>query len=435
MRTVQRGLFGLTLALLLSANLLVGVRLQARENEDERQDDAYRQLELFTEVLQQVRHHYVDEDRTVYKELIRGALDGLLTSLDPHSQFMDADMYTDMQDDTSGQFGGLGVVIGVRDGVLTIVAPMEDTPGFRAGLLAGDRIIEIEGDSTEGVGIEKAIKHLRGAPGTVVRLKVLRPEPYEIMDLEIERAVIEVSSVKDAKMLEQGIGYIRITQFNTPTADTLEENIEELLAQNMQALVLDLRNNPGGLLSSAIEVAQQFLPRGQLIVFTRGRDERREQKFLAKGRQRFTDIHLIILVNQGSASASEIVSGALQDHQRAVLVGEKTFGKGSVQTVLPLKGGSAIRLTTAKYYTPSERVIHDHGIEPDIAVPMDPADWQKLMTQRMRPENSPAESGTESEEVRDVQLERGIDVLKGIMLFETRRRPAVSPAVELSQTP
>ena len=369
--------------------------------------------------------------KTNFDELINSALDGMLQNLDPHSQFLDVAMYEDMKEDTAGRFGGLGVVISVKDSILTIVAPMEDTPGIRAGLLSGDKIIEIDEESTKGMSLPEAVKLLRGDPGTQVSIKVLRPKTASVIDVDIVREVIKISSIKDAHILEDGIGYLRMTQFNAPTAEALQNALDELLDQGMNSLILDLRNNPGGLLSSAIEVGQKFLKRGDMIVKTKGRNDYYEQVYEARGRKHYLDFPIAILVNGGSASASEIVAGALQDHKRAILVGERTFGKGSVQSVLPLEDGSAMRLTTAKYYTPSERVIHENGIEPDISVPMASDDWVKIMekraraTQELDPEaeivnESDAMDSEEWEEVIDVQLERAIDVIKGIKIFQSQ---------------
>jgi carboxyl-terminal processing protease len=420
-RWIGRSIGWLAVALLLASNLVVGARLYTQEAPVDDTERAYEKMALLTRVVEQIREHYVDMDKTGYEDLIYSALKGMLHGLDIHSQFLDPDMYTDMKDDTQGHFGGLGIVISLRDGVLTIVAPMEDTPGYRVGLLAGDKIIEIDGDSTEGTTLPEAVKKLRGEPGTAVSIKILRPKSQEIKDVEIVRDIINVASVKDAKFVDGKIGYVRITQFNEPTAVDLDDALKELRKDDMEALVLDLRNNPGGLLSAAVEVSQKFLKRGDLVVYTQGRDERQRQTFRARGRLRYTGFPMAILVNQGSASASEIVAGALQDQQRAILVGEKTFGKGSVQSVLPLDDGSAIRLTTAKYYTPSKRVIHEKGIEPDIVVPIDPDDWRKLQVKRSRPKNAEPEEGEENlDDLVDIQLQRAIDVLKGIMIFEAQ---------------
>ena len=423
---VGRNLGWTALAILLTANLMVGARLYQQDGQPDPREDAYDKIALFTRVLHQVRQNYVDGEKTSYQDLIYGALQGMLESLDSHSQFLDPDMYSDMKDDTSGQFGGLGVVISLKDGVLTIVAPMEDTPGFRAGLAAGDRIIEIDGQSTEGFTLPEAVKLLRGAPDTSVTIKVLRPATQEIKAVDVIRADIKVPSVKGTAILEDGIGYLRITQFNEPTADALQEALDQLESQGMTALVIDLRNNPGGLLSSAIEVSQKFLNRGDLIVYTQGRDPRQKQQFRARGRTRYLELPVAILVNGGSASASEIVAGALQDHNRAVLVGEKTFGKGSVQSVIGLEDGSAIRLTTAKYYTPSERVIHERGIAPQIEVHMRPEALRRLLEQQSGVPAAPTEGG-DDEDVVDIQLERAVDLLKGILIFEARNGGAEAP--------
>jgi carboxyl-terminal processing protease len=409
------------LAMMLTANLMVGARLYQAEGETAAEDDAYESIHLLTTVLQHIRGYYVDKEKTSYQDLIHGALNGMLQSLDAHSQFMDPDMYSDMKDDTAGQFGGLGVVISLRDEVLTVIAPMEGTPGFEAGLLPGDKIIEIETESTERMSVDDAIKKLRGPVGTPVTIKVLRPETQEIKDFTIIRAEIEVASVKGATLLEDGIGYVRITQFNTPTAEDLQRALDELASQGMKALVLDLRDNPGGLLNAAIEVSQKFLHRDDLVVYTQGRDPGQKQQFRAGGRTHHTELPLAILINRGSASASEIVAGALQDHRRAILVGEKTFGKGSVQSVIGLDDGSAIRLTTAKYYTPSEKVIHERGIAPQIEVPVDPLDWRRIREYQSRPEGALPDPEFAGEPPVDVQLERALDVLKGIMIFEVRR--------------
>lgn len=423
-RRIGRGIGWALLVGLLIGNLMIGSRLYSQETPPTARDDAYDSMALFTRAMEQIRQHYVDGERVSYNDLIYGALRGMLQSLDSHSQFLDPDMYRDMRDDTSGHFGGLGIVISMRDGILTVVAPMEGTPGFHAGLLSGDRILEIDGKSTEGLSLQEAVRKLRGPPDTDVEIRILRPKTNEFKEMTITRAIISVESVKDASMIDVGIGYVRVTQFNAPTADDLVKAIEDLKAEGMQALILDLRNNPGGLLNAAVDVAQQFIPRGQMIVYTKGRDERRQQRYVSRVRPKYPDFPMVVLVNEGSASASEIVAGALQDHRRAVLVGEKTFGKGSVQSVLPMDDGSALRLTTAKYYTPRERRIQDNGIEPDVVVPIPPDDWRKLLLRRARPENAePMEGEEDWDDVVDVQLERAVDLMKGIMIFEAQRHP------------
>ncbi len=416
---------------LLGLNLVLAARIYSQTATKAEKDNPYAQLELFTKVLEIIRKDYVDPDRVGYKELTYGALRGMLSSLDPHSQFMEPEGYKEMQDDTKGKFGGIGIQIAMsRDGFVTVVAPIENTPSARAGILPGDRIIKIEGKPTDKMGLSEVVRQLRGDPGTKVTFTVFRAKAKNpadrVKDYTLERAIIPVESVKDAKILEDGIGYVRITQFNEPTAEEFEKALEKLESQGMDALILDLRNNPGGLLESARKVASKFIPGGELIVSTEGRDPANKIVYRAdRGKKR--DIPLVLLVNNGSASGSEIVAGALQDLKRAVLVGETTFGKGSVQSVLPLPDGSAIRLTTAKYYTPSHKVIHERGITPDIIVPVSAEDEAKLIAQRARAGLPPDETGEKVEPISDVQLDRAVDVLKGVKLFALqikKSRPA-----------
>lgn len=424
-RWVGRSLSWVFLVALLAGNLLVGARLYSEEASNEDRDSAFDHMTLFTTALEQIRRNYVDAEKTEYKDLMYGALRGMLQSLDSHSDFLNPDMFSDMRDDTSGHFGGLGIVISMRNNILTIVAPMEDTPGSRAGLLSGDHIVEIDGESTEGLSLQEAVRKLRGPPDTDVDIKIVRPRTSEIQEHTITRAIISVESVRDAKLIDDNIGYVRITQFNQPTANDLRRAVAELKDEGMEAMILDLRNNPGGLLSAARDVAQLFLRRGDLIVYTQGRDGRRGERYTARERNPFLGFPMVVLINEGSASASEIVAGALQDHSRAILVGEKTFGKGSVQSVLPLDDGSALRITTAQYYTPSERVIDERGIEPDIVVSIPPEEWRSILIRRSRPENAEIDLDDDEilEDAVDLQLERAVDVLKGIMIFEANLGP------------
>ena len=407
-------------------NVAVGVRVYTAVGATEKEDSGYASIAVFARALQLVRQDYVDEKKVSYEELTHAAMRGMLGNLDPHSQFMEPKDFKGMQDDTNSRFGGLGVVVSQRDGNLIIVSPMEDTPGFKAGLLPNDQIIKIDGQATEKMDLNEAINLLRGEPGQKVTLTILRAATKEIKDFTIVRENIKVASVKDAKILpaelggEFKIGYARITQFNVPTAEDLGRKLDELEKNGMQGLVLDLRYNPGGLLNSAVDVAGQFLPPKTLVVSTEGRVASQSRAYrtadTAKQRPRYP---LAILINGGSASGSEIVAGALKDLNRAILVGETTFGKGSVQSVIQLQDGSAMRLTTAKYYTPSKQVIHEHGVAPTIRATFTPEQERQLMLQR-REDASVDPERKELANFHDTQLERAVDALKGVMIYAER---------------
>lgn len=404
-------------------NVTIGVRVYQAAAAGEKEDSGYSSIAVFARALQLVRQDYVDEKKVSYEELTHAAMRGMLSSLDPHSQFMEPKDFKGMQDDTHSRFGGLGVVVTQREGAIIIVTPMEDSPGFRAGLLPNDQIIKIDGTPTEKMELGEAINLLRGEAGQKVTLTILRPATKEIKDFPLVRENIKVASVKEAKILpeENGgdfkIGYVRVTQFNVPTAEDLAKKLEELEKQGMRALVLDLRYNPGGLLNSAVDVAGLFLPPKTLVVSTEGRVASQSRSYrtadTAKPRPRYP---LAILTNTGSASGSEIVAGALKDLNRAIIVGETTFGKGSVQSVIQLQDGSAMRLTTAKYYTPSKQVIHEHGVAPTIRATLTPDQERMLMLQR-REESSGEQDRKELAAFRDPQLDRAVDALKGVMIY------------------
>jgi len=333
----------------------------------------YENLRLFTEVLSIVQSQYVDE--VPPKDIIYNAIKGTLRGLDPHSSFLDPEMYREMQVETSGSFGGLGIEITLRDDVLTVVAPIEGTPAYRAGIQPGDRILKIEGLSTKDMQLADAVKRMRGKPGSKITISIVREGWSEPKDFLITREQIRVHSVKN-NQLEPGIEYIRLRQFQEQTANDLDTALDKYAKEGkIQGLVLDLRNNPGGLLTSAVEVTEKFLEPGKLVVYTEGRVRNQNMRFSAHAKKGYSKMPMVVLVNQGSASASEIVAGALQDWGRAMVVGTQTFGKGSVQTIIPLSDGSGLRLTTAKYFTPKGRSIHGKGITPDIVVelPKEPA--------------------------------------------------------------
>ena len=423
----RRLIFGLV-TVLLALNLVIGARVyfgSARAAEQKDSPDA--NLELFANVLEKVHNSYVDGTNLTYHNLIYSSLKGMVSSLDPHSEFMDTTGYQQLQDDTEGQFGGLGLVVAMKNNFITVVAPMEDAPGFRAGILSGDRIIKIGSNSTERVSLSDAVKQLRGKPGTQVTITVDRPSTGVVKDYTLTRAIINVDMVKDIngqKKFPLGadqVGYVRITQFGDQTGEELEAALQKLKAQGMKALVIDLRWNPGGLLDEAVEVCQKFLPRGQLVVTTEGRDARENSVRRAAGHgDELNGMPIVVLANLGSASAAEIVTGCLQDLHRAVVIGEKTFGKGSVQSIFPLDDGSALKLTVAKYYTPSHKVIHERGITPDIFVPMNDEEQAALLIKRAPGglETVSEKERARVENFRDVQLDRAEDLLKGILLYD-----------------
>ncbi len=396
----------------------------------------YQDLQLFTDVLSIVRKSYVEE--IPLKDLVYGAINGMLSSLDPHSSFMPPEMYKEMKIDTRGEFGGLGIEITIRDGLLTIVSPIEDTPAFRAGLQAGDQILKIEDRFTKDMTIMEAVKLMRGPKGTDITITVMRESFDKPREFVLTREIIKIKSVK-GHTLEDGFGYLRIVQFQEHTAEDLQSALETMRSENggtLAGLVLDLRNNPGGLLDQAIKVSDAFIPEG-LIVYTEGREEGSQMRFSAHKRETEPDYPMVVLINGGSASASEIVAGALQDHHRAVVMGTQSFGKGSVQTIIPLSDDSGLRLTTARYFTPSGRSIQARGIVPDIVVK--PVEFAEVKDGHFRekdlknhfdtPEDLERPTGTpqtepagkfslEPEDQEDYQLMRALDLLKGWQILQ-----------------
>lgn len=325
----------------------------------------YESIELFTDVLAIVKKSYVEEVDT--KKLIYGAINGMLTALDPHSSFMPPDTYKELKTETKGEFGGLGIEISIKEGVLTVISPIEDTPAYRAGVKAGDQILKIDDKFTKDLSIMDAVKRMRGTKGTKVTLTIMREGFDKPKDFPLVRDIIQVRSVK-SKLLDDGYGYVRIAQFQEKTADDLQKALASFDESKLRGLVLDLRNDPGGLLDQAVKVSEQFLDEGKLIVYTEGREKDAQMRFNARKGNKQAHYPIVVLINSGSASASEIVAGALQDHKRAVVMGVQSFGKGSVQTIIPLSDNSGLRLTTARYFTPSGRSIQAKGITPDIVV-------------------------------------------------------------------
>ena len=363
---IKRHRWSITLAVSLVACFLVLQEVAVRRAQA-LSNDTYQELDTFASVLAIVQKNYVEPVTT--KKLIDGAISGMLASLDPHSAYLTPDLYRDLEVETRGSFGGLGIEITIKNGALTVVAPIEDTPAYHAGIKAGDQIIKIDDDFTKDMSLTDAVKRMRGPKGSKIRLTLHRNGVPELFTVSLARDVIRIQSVK-SKMLPDGYGYIRVTTFQENTGEGVEKAIDEFEAKDhgkVKGLVFDLRDNPGGLLNQAVKVSDDFLD-GGLIVYTQGREENQQQKYFSHKKKDWVDYPMVVIVNGGSASASEIVAGALQDSKRAVILGTQTFGKGSVQTILPLDDHSALRLTTARYYTPAGRSIQAVGITPDVDV-------------------------------------------------------------------
>jgi len=357
----------------------------------------------------------------------------MLSSLDPHSQFMDPDTYNELKVDTEGKFGGLGIEITIKDGLLTVVTPIENTPAWEAGIKANDRIVKINDELTRDITLTDAVKKLRGKPGDPVNLSVLRESEKKILEFKIVRDIIKIKDIKEARILEDGIGYIRLIEFRENTPQDLGVALEKLKNAGMNALILDLRNNPGGLLEMAVRVAEKFIEKGKLVVSTKGRKASQNLDFFSHYGHPIIDLPMAVLINEGSASGSEIVAGCLKDYKRAIILGSKSFGKGSVQTVIPLSDGSALRLTTSKYFTPKGLQIHEKGVMPDIVVgegKIELASKEKMPTEKPqdifeeleKKENTLKEETIKEEEAFDYksdnQLMRAVDVLKAIKIYQ-----------------
>ena len=428
-RNMRRFITMPLLACLLLLGVLSGVRAQEAEPGKNEEDNGYSQISIFAKAIELIRQDYVDGNKTSYHDLVTAAMKGMLSSLDPHSQFMDPNDFRDMQDDTRSRFNGLGIEVSMKNGLPTVVTAMEDTPAAKAGILSGDQILRINGVSTERMDLQDAINVLRGPAGRKVTLTLLRPSTKEIKDYSLERAEIKVQSVKGVRLLDAEltgpfrIGYLRLIQFNEPTAEELSKALDELQKQGMQALILDLRNNPGGLLNSAVDVCAQFLPPNTKVVSTQGRVASQQHDYATSGaKKERPNFPIALLINEGSASGAEIVSGALKDLHRAILVGETTFGKGSVQNVMQLPDGSAVRFTTAKYYTPGKQVIQGNGVAPNIRVAMTPEQERALFALR-NAENVKPEDERNIIKAKDPQTLRAIDALKGVMIYAQQNAP------------
>jgi len=393
------------------------------------------ELRTFSDVFGRIKNDYVVEVDD--KELIENAIRGMLSGLDPHSSYLDAEQFTELQVGTTGQFGGLGIEVGMENGFVKVIAPIDDTPAQRAGVEAGDLVIRLDDTPVKGMTLNEAVKVMRGKPGSEIELTIVREGVDQPLKISITRDVIKVKSVR-ARMLEPGFGYLRISQFQSKSAENMVDAIEDLKKENkgpLQGLVLDLRNNPGGVLNGAVAVSDAFLKKG-MIVYTEGRIADSRLRFNATPDDVIDGAPLVVLVNQGSASASEIVAGALQDHKRAIIVGVKTFGKGSVQTILPLSSESALKLTTARYYTPSGKSIQAEGITPDIKLesmevasierniePLKEADLTGHLDNGNGKDDKKSDDAEEDESVSpadDYMLYEALNLLKGLVILQDR---------------
>ncbi len=469
-KRTTRSMLVVGFAVVLIAAVTVGVVLA--------KSSTYENLKVFSEVLQLIQSNYVETVDT--EKLVQGAIRGMLRTLDAHTSYMPPQMFHEMQVETEGSFGGLGIEITIRDDQLTVVSPIEGTPAYRAGIQADDRIVRVDGQPTKDLNLIEAVRRMRGPKGTKVTITILRKGLREPKDVTITRDIIPIRSVR-SQMLEDDIGYVRVSNFQQTSSIELDKALDSLELKGMNSLVLDLRNNPGGLLNQAVGVTERFLSKGLVVVSTKGRKQNQDVVFRAGRETGVFDGPMVVLVNAGSASASEIVSGALQDHHRALVIGVPTFGKGSVQTILPLSNGAGLRLTTARYYTPLGKIIQEKGVTPDIAVEVAPlqaaAATPPTQPRRRRPrreidlerhlkgdpveppadetdspekepqgklENGESEEAPATEKqdepktksrrswkidlMKDVQLRRAVDVLKGWRIFKKTLSPSVTKA-------
>jgi carboxyl-terminal processing protease len=425
----------IVLVILLVFGLGISIGLSRSPKVSALSTDVYEDLKIFTDVLGLLQKEYVEETNS--KDLVYGAVKGMLETLDPHSAFMPPNVYKEMQEETKGRFEGLGIEITLKEGVLTVVSPIEDTPAFRAGVQAGDQILKIDGELTKNLTLIDSVKRLRGPRGTKVTITIMREGLSKPKEFTLTRDVIPIRSVR-YELMEKQYGYIRLSQFQEKTEGEFDKAIKALESESkgaIKGLILDLRNNPGGLLDQAVKVSDRFIESG-LIVSMEGRREDQKMKFYAHPQGTITRYPLVVLVNGGSASGSEIVAGAIQDHGRGILVGTQTFGKGSVQTIFPMKDGSGLRLTTARYFTPNGRSIQAKGILPDVIVkpalpeeektvqaPKPPAekDLERHLMDNKEKEKTKKEEVKEVKEKKpsDPQLERALELLKSWEIFKS----------------
>jgi carboxyl-terminal processing protease len=381
---------------------IVGFASQGKQSEDE-----YKYLRMFTDALRIIKENYVEQ--VSMKELIYGALNGMTKSLDPFSSFFTPKQYEGFRQETEGEFGGVGIEIGMEKGRPVVISPIEGTPAFRAGIKPGDAILEVNGEDTSNMSLIDVVQRIRGKVGTKVQLTIYRKGMEKPMKIELERALIKIESVRWTTLGD--VGYIKLSQFNENVSVQVERALKELTSQRVKGIILDLRNDPGGLLSEAVNVADLFLPEGKLVVYTRSRNGETQKYFARKKPAVPDELPVIVLINKGSASASEIVAGALQDYKRAVILGEKSFGKASVQNIIPLEDGSALKLTVAHYYTPLGKLIHNKGIVPDVQVAMDEKQEEALQ-EAIRQKKLEGKNGLILLPEKDPQLSKAIELIR-----------------------
>jgi len=403
----------LTIALLVLSVFVVYSTALSSVARD-RANGLFRQLGLFADALAIIQTDYADEVKP--KDLIYGALRGMLSALDPYSQFMDPQTYNELKVETRGSFGGIGIEIAIKDGLLTVITPIEGTPAWKAGVKTNDQIVKINSELTRDMALSDAVKRLRGIPGTAVKMTILREAEKKVLEFKFVRAMIKIKDIKEARILEDGIGYIRLVEFSENTPQDIDAALKRLRAGGMNSLILDLRNNPGGLLEVAVKIAERFIEKGRPIVYTKGRRPSQDLEFVSQWSRPVFNLPTVVLINEGSASGSEILAASLQDYKLAVILGTKSFGKGSVQTVIPLRDGSALRLTTSKYFSPLGREIQGSGVQPDIIVPgaansEGKADW--IFKQLSIEEKGKALGKDKARDYRcDNQLMRAIEFIK-----------------------
>lgn len=397
--------------------------LNVKEQSSKDKEDTLKNVELFADALALVKSQYVEEKNS--KDLMYAAVEGMMGSLDPYSQFLAPEDYKELLINTEGEFGGLGIEIALKNKLLTIISPIEDTPAWKAGIKPLDIIVKIDDELTKGITLTDAVKKLRGKPGIQVRVTILRESEKELKEYTLTREIIKIKDIKRAEILEDGVGYVKILEFRENTAKDVDAALQNLSDKGMKALIIDLRNNPGGLLSSAVEIASRFIDKDKLVVYTQSRDsEKVEYQSIAC--RKYTTIPLAVMINNGSASASEIVAGCLRDYKRAVLLGEKSFGKGSVQTVVPLVDKAALRITTAHYYTPLGKNIQKEGLTPDITV----KEGEFTVAEKTKEEEifEKVERREPQEQKfyeKDAQLIRAVDLMKGVMLLTSGESQAL----------